>query len=269
MDSATTLLLGDVGSYMDDGDADLQQPLWSYMSSMLLTSTKPDPDLLSGLAARWVSYHAMDGFAVEGNEVIRVIAKEVRESRAKVCELDEKVREAKAECGCRMLAHQNTVDKMLRNTALTDNPYKFQARKQAADQWMSRMENALRSSSVAPRETELDHASNLFRTLLEKLVTTVQSENGPVMMLPDDCKASGAATWGEEEKDLMNLMEEAAKNDPPQLIQASPPRADAKLEEPVAKEDVRVKEDVEMALVATKAAKMVFMRKDTSQLEAS
>ena len=212
MGSATTLLLGDVGSYMDDGDADLQQPLWSYMSSMLLTSTKPDPDLLSGLAARWVSYHAINGFAVEGNEVIRVIAKEVRESRAKVSELDEKVREAKAECGCRMLAHQNTVDKMLRNTALTDNPYKFQARKQAADQWMSRMENALRSSSVAPRETELDHASNLFRTLLEKLVTTVQSENGPVMMLPDDCKASGAATWGEEEKDLMNVMEEAAKN---------------------------------------------------------
>ena len=53
--------------------------------------------------------------------------------------------------------------------------------------------------------------------------------------------------------------------DPPQLIQASPPRTDAT----VAKEDVRVKEDVEMALVATKAAKMVFMRKDTSQLEAS
>lgn len=150
LDSASTLRLGDMGSFMEDGEADLQQSLWSYMSSMLLTSTKPDPDLWHGLAARWVAYHSFDGFAAEGNVAIRTIAKKVRECSSKVVELDDKLREARAECKARMVGHQNTVDKMLRNHALHDNPYQFQARKAAADAWMSRMENTFRASTVAP-----------------------------------------------------------------------------------------------------------------------
>lgn len=264
---------------MDDmiKDQDLNQPLWSFLYN---SSQAPGcEEKCKEHAMQWLQTDGKYDFSIEPNVAIKEVARHAKTAVQELWDAEQALSAGKAKFDCAMLQYKQASERTILSHCLKDSPNQHIARKEAVSAWLTKMEDGAKR----PLEPLQSKVSELECMMATRLAThddaaTHDPVRKELFTADDDVAAVADQLPDDHAKDSVAILIMILQVNNVRCVCSqpfpSPLRSHRTLRqepaEAVAPAEATPEADrFEKAAATSKAARAVFNRKDTAQLEAT